>query len=62
MVSFEERYSELILQFSNATTDCRLPDAQDGRDATKTQVLADQERLTQGDQGKSRGGHPLLAP
>jgi hypothetical protein len=62
MVSFKERYPELILQFSHATTDCRLPDTQDGRNATKTQVLTDQERLTHGDQCKSRGGHPLFAP
>ena len=46
MVSFKERYPELILQFSHATTDCGLPDTQDGRNTTKTQVLADEERLT----------------
>src|SRR5215510_8313270 len=61
MVSFKERYPELILQFSHATTDRRLPDTQDGRNTTKTQVLADEERLTDGDQCKSRGGHPLFA-
>ena len=46
MVSFKERYPELILQFSHATTDCRLPDTQDGRNTTKTQVFADEECLT----------------
>ena len=46
MVPFEKRYPELIFQFPHATTDGRLPDAQYGRNAAKTQLLSDKKCLS----------------
>jgi len=45
VVSLEKRYPELVLQFSHTATDRRLPDAQNGRNAAKTQILPDEKRL-----------------
>jgi hypothetical protein len=46
MMPFEKRYSQLVLQFSHATTDSRLPDAQNARNAPKTQILPDEKCLS----------------
>jgi hypothetical protein len=45
VVPLEKRYPELILQFSHATADCRLPNAQNGRRAPKTLILPDEKCL-----------------
>jgi hypothetical protein len=62
VVSLEKRYPELVLQFAHTATDRRLPDTQNGRNASKTEMLPDEKCLTYRDQRKIGRCHPLFAP
>ena len=46
VVPLKKRYPELVLQFAHTATDCRLPDAQNGRHAPETQILSNEKRLS----------------
>jgi hypothetical protein len=62
VVSLEKRYAELVLQLAHTATDRRLPDTQNGRNASKAEMLPDEKCLTYRDQRKIGRCHPLFAP
>jgi hypothetical protein len=55
IVPFEQRHPELVFQFSHATADSRLPDAQCACRTPKAQILADEKRLRDRNKVEDRG-------